>query len=414
MNNSLIQISDYVYSGLLSPEKLENLFENNKSFKTLVEYIENDTTGKFSSTIYKYLKNPDLYFEKIMIYSTEDTLEKALIDGVFIKGALFYLLLSRASKLFDLFVSNKYSIEGINLNSSLDSSIMMALNKIYIDKHGSEPTFFNRYLFEIGNAHVDIILEQDSDYIFKYLLANPETPLLLSKKEILTLALAKSWKLMNASNIVYMYNTFEASLVEEFIEFKLNPSNGKSILLRNYNIKDPDSYIKNKLNKFNNISTHINELSEHILRINNWDYRLKNLKSNEVLSPIDFDIHMHHVQAIIRFKYSFINSVSKYYKYDGFYWCTEPNKYNESKLFKSIFNAIAENDILPSCNKKLKKDKYDLLTSLAQKIKKNPEILDLNNYFKFLDSLYSNIQEQSEKAIKLAIFKILEDTPFNW
>lgn len=398
---NLLKIDSYTYTGTLNWLEVREALISNNSYNEFYNYLNSNKFNRsYMPYLNRYIKRPELYFTKTIIFSTESNLDNVLSNGVIVSNFLniyYHILIEDVkNKFIELGCPSFMDIIKLEI-PKIDKTVMFMVEEEFREKYNSNKSlFFNRF-FNIDNLYIDIILEQTKDFIFDYTLSNPDAGLFIDNEDIIRLATFKCYKLLNIKKINQnIFNNVEYT-----------------------NSVEKNQHIENLLSKYgdyDNILDVIYNIPYSIFNLVNFK-PTNNKKSNHenrgyIIS--DFNISIFDIEKIINFKINILNLIAERYGLEGVDLVFRGK--NESLLFNSIFKAIYDNNVdnnsihIANLNKYCSKE----LKNIEDKFKSSEDLVKLDEYLKIKERFKSNILDKSIILLKNGFLELLNDKEIDW
>lgn len=398
---NLSKINNCTYTGTLNWLEVKEALISNNSYNEFYNYLNSSKFNRsYMPYLNRYIKRPELYFTKTIIFSTESNLDNVLSNGVIVSNFLniyYHILIEDVkNKFIELGCPSFRDILKLKI-SKIDKTVMILIEEEFREKYDSNKIFFFNSFFNIDNLDIDIILEQTKDFIFDYALSNPDASLFIDNEDIIRLATFKCYKLLNIEKI--------NQKIFNDVEYTNSIGKNQDIdnLLSQYSDYD------DILNIIYNIPYSIFNLVDFKPTINK-----KSNHQNKGYLISDFNISIFDIEKIINFKINIVNLIAERYSLKGIELVSRGK--DESNISDSIFKAICENNVDSSsihianlnkyCSKELKNIEY--------KFKSSEDLIKLDEYLKIKEKFVYNTLDKSVTLLKNGFLDLLNDIKIDW
>lgn len=400
--NNLIKINENLYSGVVNWSEFKKLFKLNHAYTILNEYLYSTKSSVINIPYLKrFIENPDVYFLKTVIMSNKSKLKDAFSTGVVTSNFLNIYYHIKIEEMKEKFIELGYpsfeEIKDLKL-SPFDKRLIRLIESQFRCKYGSWKSPFETDFFNMESLSLDIILNQDRDYIFKYTIANPDAIMFIDSENVIRLSVLKCYNLLNLKEL-------DKNLINNLscIDNTLDESIDIEKLLDEYSKYDSELEV-------------IYNIPYSIFNLVDWK-KLSEQKSKYNLDKLlvsDLNLSILDIEKIINFKFNILELMADKYNLQGINLVFKGRQ--ESLLFNAIFKAINKYSYQKDKyqNQNLNKDFEKCLVKIEKEFTNSNDILHLDEFLEVRKEFKSGIYGKSIRLLEYAFIDLLNDKGINW
>lgn len=404
--NDLIKIDDNMYSGVVKWCDFKKLFKSNHAYIMLDEYLNSMEFVCFPKPyLQRFIKNPDIYFSKTIIMSNKSELKDVFSTGIVTSNFLNLYYHVKIEEVKEKFIELEYpsfkEIGKLEL-SIFEKRLMWLMEQQFRYEYGSCKSHFETSFFNMKSLSLDIVLNQDKDFIFKYTMANPDAIRFINDtidaENIIRLTLLKCYNLLNLKEL-------DKNLINNSscIDNTLDESIDIEKLLDEYSKYDSELEV-------------IYNIPYSIFNLVDWK-KLSEQKSKCNLDRLlvsDLNLSILDIEKIINFKFNILELMADKYNLQGINLVFKGRQ--ESLLFNAIFKAINKYSYQKNKyeNQGLNKDFEKCLVKIKKEFANSNDVLHLDEFLQVRNELESGIYDKSSKLLEYGFIDLLNDKNINW
>lgn len=406
---NLVKINDNLYSGIVNWGEFKELIKNNNAYTLIekgLEYIKFNHSHINLDYLKRFIKNPYSYFQKTVIMSNENDINSVIENGVVTSNFLNIFYHIKIEEMKAKFIELEYpcakKITQLNLSklelSMLDVRIMYLIEKEFRIKYASCKDYFKNNFFTLVSLDLEMVLNQDRDYIFEYTLFNPDACMFIENENIIRLSVLKC------------YNLLELAKLD-----KNNFNTKSSVILKSKNEKSASTLLE-KYNYYDDKLELIYNVPFTIFNLINWVKLRREVSQfrNEKLLVSDLGLSISNIEKIINFKLNMVDIIFEKYELEGLKLIL--NGKEESFFFNSLFRGICKYsyddtqpikyNICKMCNEDFAKIKKEFINS--------GDILYLDEFLEIKNNLKSDRYHKSSRILEYGFMEILNSKSIEW